>query len=60
MYFAVREWLAAERIRQPSRKPKVTRAYTEVAEKLNSSSSTVGEAYRRMKEFIGTQEEFEE
>jgi hypothetical protein len=60
MYFAVMEWLESERIKRPSRKPKVTRAYAEVAEKHNSSSSTVGEAYRRMKEFIGTQEEFDE
>jgi hypothetical protein len=60
VYFAVTDWLEAERIRQPSRKLKLTSAYSEVAKQLNSNPSTVGQAYRRVKQFIGTPEEFDE
>jgi hypothetical protein len=60
IYFAVMDWIEERRSEHSDRRPKLSVAYAEVAQEFNCSASKVGEAYRRMKDYAGGEQESDE
>ncbi len=55
----VDQWLSEQRLRKPKARLKVSSAYAEVAAEFGVDASTIGRAYRRMKNYISRDDETE-
>jgi hypothetical protein len=59
IYFRVEEWMSEQKLQNPTRRPKLSSAYAEVAAELGLDASTIGRAYRRIKSYIRGDDEIE-
>ncbi len=57
MYYQVEDWMAEQRLHNP--KPKLTRAYAEIADQFGVEATMVGRAYRRMRGYVRREEDIE-